>query len=500
MISPAHLWVPPRIGSYGDEAIDLGAEAGWSLDEEQKLGVDAMLSYGPGGDWAALESAIIEARQNGKTMRVLAPVTLFDFFLMPPDDIMWTAHRMSTVQEAFDEFQVAIATSPTLSRRVKKICTDDSDEHIELHNGAKLAFRTRSGEGGRGLGGKRVVLDEALVLSAGSMGALLPTLSARRNAQVNYGSSAGKATSTHLANLVRRGRAGGDPSLIWVEFCAPGSWEDPPCERGTKCLHYVGTPGCALDDETLWPLANHTVGDRITYRYVRSERRALTWLEFGRERLGWHELVIEGGRPISAKAWGDLVDILSTMTDPVAVGLEVNNDRTASAIGVAGYRADGLIHVEIIKAAPGVSWVVDDVLAVVEKWKPCVVVLDDRSESASLLPDLKDKGLKLRDRDPAKTPGEGELVVTTWANDLARASGAFHTRVTETKTIRHLNQPELKESIEGAVWRQLGDAKAWDRKNATTNQASLFAVTLALHGLLIYGPSGPVVLEGSLMA
>lgn len=503
MIRPAHFWLPPRIGSYGDEAIDLAAEAGWSLDEEQKLGVDAMLSYGPGGAPIALESAIIEARQNGKTARVLQPVALFDLFLMPPDDIMWTAHRMSTVMESFEDFQVAIATSPTLSRRVKKICIDDSNQHIELHNGAKIAFRTRTGDVGRGLGAKRVVLDEALVLSAGLMGSLLPTLSARPNAQVNYGSSAGKTTSAHLANLVRRGRAGNDPTLIWIEFCAPGSWENPPCDKGKKCLHYPDTPGCALDDETLWPLANHaleTPTPRITYTYVRAERRTLPIPEFGRERMGWHETVLSESRPISDKQWTDLVDIMSTTVDPVAVGMEVNHDRTASAIGVAGYREDGLVHEEIIKSEPGVSWLVDDVMTVVEKFSPCVVVLDDKSETASLLPDLKEKGLLLRDRDPKKPAVGGELLVTTWASDLARASGAFHTRVTETKTIRHLNQPETLESLRGAVWRQLGDAKAFDRKAATTNQAPLFALVLALYGLLVYGPSGPVVIEGSLMA
>lgn len=500
MIAPQHFWIPPRVGSYGDEAIDLAAEAGWTLDEEQKLGVNAMLSYGPGGAWIALESAFIEARQNGKTARVLQPVALFDMFLMPPDDIMWTAHRMSTVLESFQDFQVAIATSPTLSRRVKKICIDDSDQHILLHNGAKMAFRTRTGDVGRGLGGKRVVMDEALVLSAGLMGSLMPTLSARPNAQLNYGSSAGKTTSAHLANLVRRGRAGNDPTLIWVEYCAPGSWENPPCDKGRKCLHYVGTPGCALDDERLWPYANHTVGNRITYAYVRAERRTLAVAEFGRERMGWHETVVSESRPISDKQWTDLVDILSSMTDPVAVGMEVNHDRTASAIGVAGYREDGQIHLEIIKAEPGVSWLVDDVVTVVEKFTPCVVVLDDKSEAASLLPDLKEKGLLLRNRDPKKPAVGAELIVTTWAADLARASGAFYDRVTESKTIRHLNQPETLESLQGAVWRQLGDAKAFDRKAATTNQAPLFALVLALYGLLVYGPSGPVVIDGDLMA
>lgn len=488
MIEPAHLWVPPRVGSYGDEAIDLAAEAGRVLDDEQKLGVDAMLSFGPGGRWVALESAIIEARQNGKTGGVLLPVTLFDLFLLEPDRIVWTAHLFRTSREAFDDFCTCIERAPVLSRRVKKISYSHGEESIELHNGAKLDFLARSGGGGRGLGGKRVVMDEALFLAAGPMGSLLPVLAARPDPQVNYGSSAGKETSDHLDNLTRRGRAGGDPSLIWIEYRAPGSWADPPCERGKKCPHTVGTSGCALDDEELWQKANHTLGKRITYAYVRSERRALPPREFGRERLGWEEAVLTAAGPISDKQWLDLIDKDSEMVDPVALAIEVNNDRSSAAIGVAGRRADGKLHLEVIKSQPGVSWVVDDVVKLNKKWKPCVIVIDDKSEAASLLPDLKEKKLKVRDRDPDKKPGEDEVIVTTWAADMARACGSLYTAVTETKSLRHLNQPDLNDSVKGASWRPLGDAKAWSRKEPNTNPAPLISVTLALHGLLTYGP------------
>lgn len=494
MIGPAHFWVPPRVGSYGDEAIDLAEEAGRTLDEEQRLGVDALLSYGPGGRWVALESAIIEARQNGKTAGVLLPVTLFDLFLLPPDRIVWTAHLFRTSRDAFNDFCTCIETSPMLSKRVKKVSYSHGEESIELHSGALLEFLARSSGGGRGLGGKRVVMDEALVLAAGSMGALMPVLSARPDPQVNYGSSAGKTTSDYLAKLVKRGRAGDDPSLIWVEFCAPGSWAAPPCDLGKKCPHLVGTSGCALDDEQNWPPANHTLGKRrangsgISYDYVRAERRALPFREFGRERLGWHEAVLMGDSPISEKSWLDLIDITSTVIDPIALGVEVAPDRSSAAISAVGRRQDGLLHFEVIKSAPGVSWVVDDTVTLNDRWKPCAIVIDDRSETASLLPEFKTKRLLVRDRDPEKVAKPGEIIVTTWSSDLARASGAFYDAVTDTKSARHLNQEVLNESIRGAAWRQLGDAKAWSRKEATTNQCPLISVTLGLHGLLIFGP------------
>lgn len=485
MIDPAHLWIPPRVGSYGDEAVDLARLAGRELDEEQALGVDALLSYGKGGKWAALESAVVEARQNGKTGGVLLPVTLFDLFLLEPDRIVWSAHLFRTSRDTFNDFDRCIQTAPELSKRVKKISYSHGEEFIELHNGAKLEFLARSKGGGRGLGGKRVVMDEALILSAESMGALMPTLSARPDPQINYGSSAGSETSDHLYSLMRRGRAGGDPSLVWVEWCAPGSWENPPCELGKKCGHMPGTQGCVLDNEEYWQKANHTLGKRITFDYVRAERRSLPPSEFGRERLGWHHQVIAGGRPIDEKAWTDLVDIRSVMVDPVALAIEVNNDRSGAAIGVAGRRADGLQHLEVIKSASGVSWVLDDIVKLAKKWKPCAIVVDDRSEAASLIPDLKERGFEVT-KEPKR--GTKDIVVTTWANDMARACGQLYDGVTDTGTVRHLNQPELNESVRGAVWRPLGDARAWSRKEATTNPAPLISVTLALHGLLEHGP------------
>jgi hypothetical protein len=63
-------------------------------------------------------------------------------------------------------------------------------------------------------------MDEALYLAALTMAALLPVLSARPNPQIMYASSAGVATSDHLRGVRDRGRAGGDPSLIYLEWCS----------------------------------------------------------------------------------------------------------------------------------------------------------------------------------------------------------------------------------------------------------------------------------------
>lgn len=475
MIDPAYFWRPDRVGSYGDEAVDLSRVAGRELDEEQCLAVDAMLSYGPGGRWTALESAIVESRQNGKTGGVLLPVTLFDLFLLPPDRIVWTAHLFKTARDAFDDFCVCIEIAPELSRRVKKISYANGEEAIELHSGAKLEFLARSKGGGRGLGGKRVVMDEALFIAASAMGALMPTLSARPDPQINYGSSGALDVSDHLHRLKERGRAGGDPSLIWVEFCAPGGWLEPSCEKGRKCSHMAGTEGCALDNEEYWALANHTLGKRITYKYVRAERRALPPIEFGRERLGWHEPPVASGNAIDPAQWARLLDPESKREGDVAIAVDISPRRDYAAIALYGRRPDGLGHGLLVAYKPGTDWVLEELVRWRDALNP-IGVGAGRAVAASLEGEQLDES-GFRRPGPGDEPQYGDLVVLN-ATDMTAATSQFLDAVKQA-TFRHTGQVELDASAAGAKTKITEVAEIWVRKDADADTAPVAALTFA---------------------
>lgn len=504
MIEPAHLWIPDRVGSYGDEAIDLAADAGKNLDDEQRLAVDALLSYGPGGRWVALESGVVEPRQNGKSAGILLPAVMFDLWLLPPDRIVWTAHLFKTSRDAFEDFQRCIETSPALSRRVKKISTSHGEEFIELHPpkksakvaasaGAKLEFLARSSGGGRGLGGKRVVMDEALILAAGAMGALMPTLSARDDPQLNYGSSASKDTSTHLHNLTKRGRKGGDPSLIWVEWCAPGSWEDPPCKLGRKCFHAPDTEGCALDDEESWQRANPVLGKRrangsgISFEYVRAERRTLEVREFGRERLGWHEVPVDEAAAIDLAGWAKSLDLASKRHGDVTLAVDIAPAQDSAAIGLFGMREDGLEHMQLMDLRPGTDWIVPRMLELKTILDPVGWAMGRGTWAA-----LKDELLKNDFKRPDKRgsdepePERGDVAVVQGA-DMSACCGQMLNATRPTVgddgeyeyRIRHLGQVELDQAIAGARLRETADAVVWSRKDSTANICPLFTVSEA---------------------
>ena len=490
IVQPAHLWVPERRGSYGAEVVDLAREAGRVVDAEQELAIDAMASYGPGGKWLTLESAIVEARQNGKTNGVLVPIVLADLFLWGADEIGWTAHLFRTTRKAFAEFVRCIEFSSALSRRVKNISTSHGEESIELTSGAVLSFLARSMGGGRGLSGKRLVFDEAGILGAEAMGALLPTMATRENAQVLYGASAGLLKSKHLRKLRNRGRAGGDPSLIWAEWGDDGSWENPPCEQGAECSHIYGVPGCALDDEARWLRANHTLGKRISYEYVRSERRTLDPIEFGRERLGWwedppnEEDEVELAK--AKKAWPGLADPgESAPAGAVAIAVAVPQDRSSTSIAVTWrpvtYTVDGVVQgrlMVMVKQLVGTLKAVSTIVDLVKAHEVLDLSLHAGGPTGALLADLAGKLAKPEAMTPGGRQVEPRAVSTT---EATQATGAFIDLVTNAG-VGHLDQPELNGGWVTAKLKAVGSSSVW--VTAGLSNVSLFAATLSTNGFV----------------
>ena len=72
-------------------------------------------------------------------------------------------------------------------------------------------------------------------------------------------------------------------------------------------------------------------------------------------------------------------------------------------------------------------------------------------------------------------------VTTSTARDMAAACGQFYSGVYES-WLRHTNQPQVNAALSAARKRSLGDAWAWNRKNASSDITPLVACTLALWG------------------
>lgn len=460
--APAYLWVPNHSSTAAVEAIDLAASIGMPLDAEQQLALEAILAERPDGHWAGFEAAVIAARQNLKTY-LFEALVLADLFLFGAELVIWTAHLFPTTMEAFRDLKRVIEGNDHLRRRVKRISEANGEEAIELVGGQRLLFRARSKSGGRGLTGDRVILDEAFALGPSEMGSLLPTLSARPNPQVVYGSSAGKAESNILRGVRDRGRAGGDPSLVYVEWCAPVT----ACAN-ERCDHRPGTPGCVLDDVDLWRRANPALGRRITVEHVEAERRALPPEEFARERLGWWEEPTGAVSGLPLNLW-EASARRAGRGQLLAVAVDVTPDLAFASVATATRVADGVL-LELAAHRRGTGWVAGEVVRVRGETRVPVVV--DLGGPASVLnADLADEGIETA--NPA-------------TRDVAQACAALLDGLIR-RSVWHTADAALNAAVKGASRRPLGDAWAWSRKNSLVDISPLVAVTLALWGCGVEG-------------
>ncbi len=163
LVEPAYFTFPDFAGSLGPEVADLAGMINFPADPEQELVLDAMFGVDKHGVRTAFEVAVIGARQNIKT-GLFKIAALGEAFICEVPLLVWSAHEFPTAQEAFRDLSELIESSPDLDREIKAIYRGNGDESIELLNGCRIKFKARTKSGGKGLSGKRVVLDEAFAL------------------------------------------------------------------------------------------------------------------------------------------------------------------------------------------------------------------------------------------------------------------------------------------------------------------------------------------------
>lgn len=532
---PRYRYVPDTaVGNFGEEIVDMMGLMGRELDATQARDVADLSSYDKRGRWVSLESGYKEARQNGKTSGVILPVALFDVFHLPADRVCWTAHRFKTARSTFDDVDRLLEAAPEYSRRVRKVNRSHGDEGFYLKSGASLEFLARENAGsGRGLGGKRNVFDEALILKGGLIGSLMPTLSARKLAHINYASSAALLTedSNHLRALTKRGRYATMPErFIWIEYCAPGGWGTNPCDDGQECPHdgrrgcryplcamgkdcphTLSAPGCAMDNQEYVQQANHTAGDRISWQYLADERIGMASIprEYGRERLGWDEEFPEIGSEsgVDMKAFNALANtrLLPPGTyDSIAVSVDMPPDRSEVNIGVAWLatdpktndtRAAVMVHtltrsegdaeerakaltqqaVDYLAGAAGD----DDDTGLIGKADLLELVIQGGGPAGSLIKPLNARG---------RADWPAWEVKALSAQESAQAVGYWLDSVRDG-VFWHTGQEKLRDAQRDAVLKSYGDALLWARDDLS-NISALWCATLALHRLFTEGDQG----------
>lgn len=469
LVEPAFRTVPPYTKTLGPVVAEVAEMAGYAPDGEQREALDAIFGMDAANRVVALEVAVIACRQNLKTA-LFKQCALGWLFVTDQRLIVWSAHEFSTAQEAHRDLAELIDGCPQLRRRLKRVHHGAADKSIEMLSGQRAMFKARTHTGGRGLSGDKIVLDEAFALQDVHIGALFPTLSARPDPQLVYGSSAGLQQSGVLRALRDRGRRG-DPRLAYIEFTDDmgGDCAFPGCD------HAPVREGCRLDDERRWFRANPALGRRITLEYVRAERRGMPPMEFARERLGWWDDPVDmSGHVFPPDSWDRCRDASAAPDDGLVFAVDVKSDRSMAAIGVAGHGVSAPV-VEMLGYRAGTGWVVSELLRLQQRWGGDVL-LDAEGPAGSLVAELQSAGVSFQ---------------ILSARKCAQACGGFFDAVSgDPPTVLHRGQPELDAAVRGARAKQLADAWVLSRRMSEVDVSPLNACIFALSGLAQAAPRG----------
>jgi hypothetical protein len=453
-------------------AIEVCELAGLSLDEWQRWYLMASLAEREDGKWAAGECGLVVPRQNGKGS-IEEGRELTGLFAIDEERlIIHSAHEQATSSEHQRRLLDLIEAVPEFDQKVLRAPRGKGMEAIELRDGSRILFKTRTGGGGRGLTGDLVVFDEAMILPEGAVGALAPTMAARSmfgNPQLWYaGSSVDQENSSHdgvVLSRVRSRALRGVPRLLYAEWSVEG---DDPSQ----------VPESVRRDPRSWGQANPGKGIRIAEEHIAAECDGLLGVRtFVVERLGvgdWPDPSGSGEQIIADADWDALTDPASKRAGAVCFAFDVTPDRKHAAIAVGGHRADGLEHVEIVEHRPGTSWVV-----------PRLIELRDKHWPEAILGDEKDPLVE----DARKADLEIE---TVGGADHARACAGLVAAVDDA-TFRHLGTPEVKAALRGAAKRSLVDGWAWSRKSSAVDISPLVALTVALRKAELMGDGEALV-------
>jgi hypothetical protein len=204
---------------------------------------------------------------------------------------------------------------------------------------------------------------------------------------------------------------------------------------------------------------------------------------FARERLGVGEypaLTAETWKIVPEDAWRALADPASDLVGRVAFAADINPERSAGSIAVAGLREDGRWHTEVVQHREGIGWMVPWLLERVDTWKPCALIIDAAGPAGALIAPLETAWEKAAEAAEEERP-EHHQVIRPTGREVAQAYAQWRDAVAEDG-VRHMPHPKLDAAVAGAKERDLGEAKALTRTASSVDISPLVATTLAMWG------------------
>lgn len=429
---------------------------------------------------------VLVARQNGKTT-LLVVLSLWWMYVdslrfkdrLHPKDflVLGTAQDLDTAQEAWDRANMYTDPNPenengskALQGRTLKPVTANGRTSMRAKNGARYRIKAATRGGGRGKSSARILMDELREQqNFDAWSSVTKTKNAIFNSQLWGLSNAGDGKSVVLRHVRDQLLQALD---LWDELGvsenpeAYSDWEEH-ADPTMALFEWSAPDGCDLDDPAGVAQANPSLGYSITWNTVMSDRKTDPEAVYRTEVLcQWVTAMVLSY--IDVEDWDKQADPASEIApnSEMVLGVDTSADRSMTYVSVAGHRADGHQHVEVIASRAGMTWVPRYIQSVAEKQGIDRVYIQAKGAPASEF---------IGEIDSIE-------VCPVGGSDLGASTGKLYDAVKD-HTVFHRGQPLTRLGIEGGVTKRLGDQQVYDRHGSAVDISPVISMCYALFGL-----------------
>lgn len=449
---------PQRVSSDGADAALLMEAYGYSLDPWQQLVLDCWLGTDESGNYTATTAGLSVPRQNGKN----ATIEAREFFglVVKAERILHTAHQTKTSKRSFRRLEAMFTDKRHLEvmALVKDIRYTNGEEAIELNNGGRIEFSTRTRQSSRGFDGiSLVVYDEAQELTDDQVEATMATLAA---------STTGSRQVIYLGTPPYPGCPGNVFRRVRTA-CTTEPGKNEAWHEWSVAADNV--EAIEAENPKLWYETNPALGRRLTEDFTANELRTMSRDGFCRERLGWWSpvLVAQDDHAIAESLWESCKSSAPKPEGKTAYGIKFTLDGSEVALCGAVIPKDGPARISLISRKPtgyGMQWLADWLN---ERYSKASCVVIDGRNGADVLVDKIAGTWKAK--DCIIRPGGKQILaaVSTLTNSLSEQTVSWF-----------YGQEDLRDSAISSVKRPISGGWGFGGDNS----APIEAASLALWG------------------
>lgn len=494
----------PERATLGPRLADVAAALGKPFMPWQHMVADVALELDPDTGYLAYDTVVLVVmRQQGKSELTLPLMTHrslgFDKALtdwtaarhgvrLPAPGAQRTMYLAQGAEEARDKWRdvhlARIQRSPLSDLLVEARLRQNHELMVFANGSTWLPGSQTAKSGGTGDTLDLGVIDEAWSHDARTELGLRPTMLTRPWRQMWVVSMIpgpkrrAPGQWAYLRSKMEKGRARVEAGI----------------RKGICYIEFSAEPGMDPGDPATWWSCMPALGRTIPESAVASDfdNGDFSLADFEAEYLGWEPKV---GSPqwlvVPHAIWTGLVDQDVDRPTPVALCVDAAEDQATATIGLAGLvdSDSARVEVSVVDRRAGLSWVVDRVMALVDDWSPCAIVINPSGPAAPVIDPLQralDEAfsqvplLKPSGRQCAAADARFVAATGVFDDDPAGDDDEDVDDAVRARRISHWAQPELDAALGVATRKYTGKQWRFEAAIDGADLAPLRAVSLAM--------------------